>query len=46
MDIRYDEWLPVAEGLKGVVTAYWRVDGEASQVPSSAILRPLILSGT
>jgi hypothetical protein len=39
MDIRYDEWLPVAEGLKGVVTAYWRVDGEASQVPSSAINR-------
>jgi AraC-like DNA-binding protein len=38
MDIRYDEWLPAAEGLKGVVTAYWRVDGEGSQVPSSAIL--------
>jgi len=38
MDIRYDEWLPGAAGLKGVVTAYWQVIGDGTQVPSSAIL--------
>jgi hypothetical protein len=38
MDFRYEEWLPEAAGLKGVVTAYWRVAGDASRVPSSAIL--------
>jgi AraC-like DNA-binding protein len=37
MDIRYDEWLP-GPGLEGIVTAYWRVAGDASKVPSSAIL--------
>jgi AraC-like DNA-binding protein len=38
MDLRYEEWLPDAVGLKGVVTAYWRVAGDASKVPSSAVL--------
>jgi len=38
MDLRYDEWLPEANGLTGIVTAYWRVAGDASNVPSSAIL--------
>jgi AraC-like DNA-binding protein len=38
MDLRYEEWLPDAHGLKKVVTAYWRVFGDASKVPSSAIL--------
>lgn len=38
MDLRYDEWLPDAARLKGVVTAYWRVVGDASKVPSSAVL--------
>ncbi len=37
MDLRYEEWLPDAVGL-GVVTAYWRVAGDASKVPSSAVL--------
>lgn len=37
MDIRYDEWVP-GPGLKGIVTAYWRVAGDASNVPSPAIL--------
>lgn len=37
MDIRYDEWLPAPE-LKDVVTAYWRVAGDGSRVPSSAVL--------
>jgi AraC-like DNA-binding protein len=39
MDLQYEEWLPSAAGLNGVVTAYWRVEGDASNVPSSAILR-------
>src|SRR5438309_1321539 len=38
MDLRYEEWLPGAVGLKEVVTAYWRVAGNASKVPSSAVL--------
>jgi AraC-like DNA-binding protein len=38
MDIRYDEWLPGAAGLSGIVTAYWRVLGDGSKVPSSAVL--------
>jgi len=38
MDLRYEEWLPDAAALKGVVTAYWCVAGDASKVPSSAIL--------
>jgi AraC-like DNA-binding protein len=38
VDLRYNEWLPDAVGLKGVVTAYWRVAGDASRVHSSAIL--------
>jgi AraC-like DNA-binding protein len=37
MDIHYDEWLP-GPGLEGIVTTYWRVVGEASKVPSPAIL--------
>ena len=37
MDIRYDEWLPDS-ALEGIVTAYWRVAGDASKVPSPAIL--------
>jgi hypothetical protein len=37
VDLRYGEWLP-APGLNGVVTAYWRVQGDASNVPSSAVL--------
>lgn len=37
MDIRYDEWLP-GSGLEGIVTAYWRVAGDGSKVPSPAIL--------
>jgi len=38
MDIRYDEWLPGSIRLAGVVTAYWRVFGDGSNVPSSAVL--------
>jgi AraC-like DNA-binding protein len=38
MDIRYEEWLPGAVGLAGIVTAYWRVWGDGSNVPTSAIL--------
>jgi AraC-like DNA-binding protein len=38
MDIRYDEWLPGSDGLAGIVTAYWRVFGDGSCVPSSAVL--------
>ena len=38
MEIRYHEWLPAAVGLKGIVTAYWGVAGDGTQVPSSAIL--------
>jgi AraC-like DNA-binding protein len=38
MDIRYDEWLPGSAGLAGVVTAYWRVLGDGSKVPTSAVL--------
>jgi AraC-like DNA-binding protein len=38
MDIRYDEWLPGSFGLAGVVTAYWRVVGDGSKVPTSAVL--------
>jgi len=26
MDLRYDEWLPQEAVLKGLVTAYWRVE--------------------
>jgi AraC-like DNA-binding protein len=38
MDLRYEEWLPAAAALKGIVVAYWRCEGDASNVPSSAIL--------
>lgn len=38
MDLRYEEWTPAAVALKGIVLAYWRVEGDASKVPSSAIL--------
>lgn len=37
MDIRYEEWLPGA-GLEGLVTAYWRVSGDGSNFPPSAVL--------
>jgi AraC-like DNA-binding protein len=37
MDIRYEEWLP-GPGLEEIITAYWRVAGDASDVPSPAIL--------
>jgi len=37
MDLRYEEWLP-GPGLEGVVSAYWRVAGDPSKVPSSAVL--------
>lgn len=37
MDIRYEEWLP-SPGLKEVVTTYWGVAGDASNVPAPAIL--------
>lgn len=37
MEIRYDEWLP-CPGLQDIVTAYWRVAGNASKVPSPVIL--------
>jgi len=37
LDIRYEEWLP-GPGLKQVVAAYWRVVGDGSKVPTSAIL--------
>ncbi len=38
MDIRYDEWLPGSQRLAGIVTAYWRVLGDGSKIPSSAVL--------
>jgi AraC-like DNA-binding protein len=38
MDIRYDEWLPGSGGLAEIVTAYWRVLGDGSNVPSSTVL--------
>src|ERR1700687_4652394 len=38
MDIRYEEWLPATVGLEGLVTAYWRVSGDGSNVPRSAVL--------
>jgi AraC-like DNA-binding protein len=38
MDLRYEEWLPAAAALKDVVTAYWQVVGDASKVPSAAVL--------
>lgn len=37
MVIRYDEWFPGA-GLEGIVTAYWRIAGDASKLPSPAVL--------
>lgn len=37
MDIRYEEWLP-GRSLERIVAAYWRVVGDASKVPTSAIL--------
>lgn len=36
-DIRYEEWLP-GRGLERIISAYWRVVGDASKVPASAIL--------
>jgi AraC-like DNA-binding protein len=38
MDIRYEEWLSESDRLAGVVTAYWRVFGDGSNVPTSAVL--------
>jgi len=38
MDLRYNEWLPRANALRGVVIAYWYCAGDASKVPSAAIL--------
>jgi AraC-like DNA-binding protein len=38
MNIRYDEWVPRSAGLAGIVTAYWRVFGDGTKVPSSAVL--------
>jgi len=38
MDILYKEWLPASTDLAGLVTAYWHVSGDGSNVPSSAIL--------
>jgi len=38
MDILYREWLPSSTGLAGLVTAYWHVSGDGSNVPSSAVL--------
>jgi AraC-like DNA-binding protein len=38
MDLRYEEWLPGAAGLAGIVTAYWRVCGDGRSVPASAVL--------
>lgn len=37
MSLQYEEWLP-GPGLVGVVTAYWRVLGDGSNVPYSAVL--------
>ncbi len=37
MDIRYDEWFP-GPGLEEIITAYWRVVGDARRLPSSAVL--------
>ena len=37
MDLRYEEWLPADAGLKEIVVAYWRCEGDASHVSSSAI---------
>ena len=38
MELSYNEWLPAAVGLRDVVTAYWRVVGNGSQAPPSAVL--------
>ena len=38
MDILYEEWLPASADLAGLVTAYWRVFGDGSNIPSSAVL--------
>jgi AraC-like DNA-binding protein len=38
MDIRYEEWLPDSSALAALVPAYWRVSGDGSHVPSSAVL--------
>jgi AraC-like DNA-binding protein len=37
MVLRYEEWLPALK-LRDFITAYWRVEGGACQVPSAAIL--------
>jgi len=37
LDIRYEEWLP-GPGLEQIIAAYWRVVGDGSKVPTSAIL--------
>ncbi|MEZ0227106.1 MAG: DUF6597 domain-containing transcriptional factor, partial [Planctomycetota bacterium] len=37
MALRYDEWLP-DPALRGPVTAYWRVLGEAEGVPNPTVL--------
>jgi hypothetical protein len=38
MDISYQEWLPESVRLAEIVTAYWRVLGDGSHVPTSAVL--------
>ena len=38
MDILYKEWLPASSVLAGLVTAYWQVAGDGSNIPSSAVL--------
>ncbi|HEY6332589.1 MAG TPA: DUF6597 domain-containing transcriptional factor [Blastocatellia bacterium] len=37
MELRYEEWHPPHE-LRDFISAYWQVEGDASRVPSSAIL--------
>ena len=38
MDLRYEEWPAADPELHGTVTAFWRVAGNGSRVPSSAVL--------
>jgi AraC-like DNA-binding protein len=38
MNMLYQEWLPSAAGLAGLVAAYWRVSGDGLSVPPSAVL--------
>ena len=38
MGLAYEEWLPAAAALRGIVTAYWHVCGDPSDVPAPAVL--------